>query len=372
LKGGGSKGEKSFIMAFHQLYPGKVDLIMADSCDTKHFDLPITYYLVPSRNKISRFLSLLTGSLHRFRSYVMRFLSTNHEKYALCVFGGSVIAGDLVDYVNSLGIKTVTIHHNYEKEYHLHNKTVECFKGFFPYYVVRNERNAYVKSALNLFVTEQDKNTFLQVYGTSIGLSRVRGVSETDYEKEMIENHSNRSNHALTIVISGTMSSYQTKAGILDFYKNYFSIVKDIAPQAKIILTGRNPGKELLKMVSKEQETIQMIPNPMNIDEIIRQGDIYLCPTHIGGGLKLRLMDGLKAGLPVLTHAVSARGYDVFFDKPWFQVYNNEESFRDGLTILVNSVKQNIWSPFEIQKSYMDDFSFEAGVKRLEECLFEL
>jgi hypothetical protein len=372
LKGGGSKAEKSFIMAFHQLYPGKVDLIMADAIDTNHFDLPVKFYLVPSRNKISRFLSLLTGSLHRFRRYVMRFLSMNHEKYSLCVFGGSIIAGDLVDYVNSLGIRTVTIHHNYEKEYHLHNKTVECFKGLFPYYVIRNERNAYLKSALNLFLTEQDKNTFFHVYGPTKGLSKVRGVSEPDYEEEKIEKSTNRSNHALTIVISGTMSSYQTKLGIIDFYKNYYSIVKDIAPQARITFTGRNPGMRLLKMVSNEQETMQMIPNPLNIDEVVRQGDIYLCPTHIGGGLKLRLMDGLKAGLPVLTHSVSARGYDVFFDKPWFQVYNDKASFQNGLTILMDGINKSRWSSMEIQKAYRDYFSFEAGVKRLEACLMEL
>lgn len=372
LKGGGSMGEKSFIMAFHKLYPGKIDLIMADSCDTNHFDLPVTFYLVPSRNNVSRLLSLLTGSLHRFRSYVKTFLSLHPNHYALCVFGGSIIAGDLVDYVNSLGIKTVTIHHNYEKEYHLHNKTVECFKGFFPYYVIRNERNAYVKSALNLFVTEQDKNTFLQVYGKSQGLSKVRSVSEPDEESNKINKFAKTGNTEPTLIISGTMSTFQTRAGIIDFYKRYLSIVKELSPRAKIILTGRNPDKNILKIVNSERENIQIIPNPIDIGEIVSQGNIYLCPTHIGGGLKLRLMDGLKVGLPILVHQVSARGYDIFFDKPWFQVYNNEESFRNGLTILVDGVKQNIWSPFEIQKSYMDSFSFEAGVKRLEECLFDI
>ncbi|MCX6262209.1 MAG: hypothetical protein NTY95_15495 [Bacteroidia bacterium] len=352
-------------MGFNNLYPGKVDLIMADSCKMENFNLPVTFYLVTSRNPFSRYLSLLTGSLHRFKGYVLNFLSQKKDNYFMCVFDGSLIAGDMVDYINSLGIKTVTIHHNYEKEYHMDNKSVECFKGIFPYYVIRNERNAYLKSSLNLFLTTQDKNTLLNVYGKSQGIIKVIGVYEP--ENENLKTRSKQSINEIIMVISGTMSSYQTINGIFDFYKKYHTFVKVICPNVKIIFTGRNPDKRLIQMIDNEQGIMQMISNPEDIDFVVKQGNIYLCPTNIGGGLKLRLMDGLRAGLPILVHAVSARGYDVFYNKPWFKVYNNEESFRTGLTLLVDWVTQGNWSPAEIQKAYLDYFSFNAGVARLEE-----
>ncbi|MGC9151644.1 MAG: hypothetical protein ACP5F6_07785 [Microbacter sp.] len=371
-KGGGSMGEKSFIMAFERLYPGMVDLIMADSCDTAHFSLPVRYYLVPSRNSIFRYLSLLTGSLHRFKNFVKGFLSLHHDQYEMCVFGGSIVAGDLVDFVHSLGIKTITVHHNYEKEYHLDNKSIESFKGLFPYYVIRNERNAYLKSDLNLFVTEQDKNTFLQVYGPSKGLTKVRGVSETEGMEESLPVTPMNDNHPFTVVISGTLSSHQTKVGIVEFYQRYYAVIRDLFPQMKIIVTGRDPGDELKSIILRHQDSMELVPNPTNIEQVIRRGDLYLCPTHIGGGLKLRLMDGLKAGLPVLTHQVSARGYDVFFDKPWFQIFYDKESFQTGLKVLVDGIQHQRWSSDEIHQAYLDFFSFDAGVERLRQCLIGL
>jgi hypothetical protein len=367
IRRGGSLATRAFIMGFSYLYPGKVDLIIADSCKMDHFNLPVNFYLAPSRNIFSRYLSILTGSLHRFKVYVSNFLAQKNARYFMCVFDNSLIAGDMVDYVNSLGIKTITIHHNYEKEYHLDNKSVESFKGIFPNYVIRNERNAYLKSSLNLFLTTQDKDTLLKVYGQPRGDTKVIGVYEP--ENRNLNIRSKQSINDIIMVISGTMSSFQTINGISDFYKKYYALAKTICPNLKIIFTGQNPHMRLIRMVNNEQGIMQMIPNPKEIDLVVNQGNIYLCPTNIGGGLKLRLMDGLKAGLPILVHAVSARGYDVFFDKPWFQVYKDEESFRAGLTLLIDWTTQGKWSPAAIQEAYMDYFSFNAGVARLKECV---
>lgn len=368
IRGGGSQAARAFIMGFSNLYPGKVDLIMADSCKMDHFNLPVTFYLVPSRNLFSRYLSILTGSLHRFKGYVSNFLSQKKDSYFMCVFDGSLIAGDMVDYIDSLGIKTITIHHNYEKEYHMDNKSVECFRGIFPYYVIRNERNAYLKSSLNLFLTNQDKETLLKVYGQSQGVTKVIGVYESENENLKIRSRQ-LLNDNIIIVISGTMSSYQTLKGIFDFYKKYFPLIKEKYPNTKIIFTGQNPDKRLICIVNSEQGIMQLIPNPKEINVVVSQGNIYLCPTNIGGGIKLRLMDGLKAGLPILVHEISARGYDVFFDKPWFHVYRDEESFRTGLTSLIDLIKQGNWFPATIQEAYMDYFSFKVGVARLKEYI---
>jgi glycosyltransferase involved in cell wall biosynthesis len=366
-RGGGNLATRAFIMGFNSLYPGKVDLIMADSCITNDFDLPVEYYLVPSRDAISRYLSILTGNLHRFKDFVYDYLSVKKDKYQLCIFNGSLIAGDMVDFVNSMGIKTITIHHNYEREYHMDNKTLETFKGTFPYYVVRNERNAYLKSSLNLFLTNQDNDVLLKIYGQSKGVNKVVGIFEPAIEDICIK--SERELRNLTMVISGTMSTHQTMVGIKDFYAKYFPLLKQLYPELKILFTGKNPNKRLRSIVRRENSKMEIIPNPKEIDKIISLADIYLCPTNIGGGIKLRLMDGLKSGLPILVHAVSARGYEMFLNKPWFKVYNDEDSFYRGLASLIEGLKQRDWASLSIQKAYLEHFSLSAGINRLRESL---
>ena len=85
-----------------------------------------------------------------------------------------------------------------------------------------------------------------------------------------------------------------------------------------------------------------------------------LCPTALGSGLKLRIMDGLKTGMPVLTHYVSLRGYEPFLDRFVFS-YADAESFRTAL----RKMKSISWNREEIIRAYKDVFSFEAGVERL-------
>jgi len=95
------------------------------------------------------------------------------------------------------------------------------------------------------------------------------------------------------------------------------------------------------------------------------EADYYICPTSLGGGLKLRIMDGLQWGLPVVTHAVSARGYDAFKDAGCLFAYSNQEEFADALRCL----KSTIFDKKQVQTLYNSIFSFGAGVDRLKNIL---
>lgn len=366
IRNGGGLATLAFINGLHKINPNHIIIILADNC--KSDKLVGSYHYVPRRHFLFRIISLLTGSLHRFTKFTIDYLNKNKDSISMCIFDGSLIAGDLIEYVNSLGIKSVTIHHNYEREYHVENKSLESFKGIFPYYIIRNEKKAYINSSLNLFLTLQDKNKFVNVYGETNGTNMLIGVYEIEDIKlvKKIE----YLDPSAPMIISGSMNSYQTISGIVDFNNNYFSILKEISPNSKLIITGRDPDDKIIRIAKNQSKTITIIQNPINIEEIIARGCIYICPTNIGGGLKLRLMDGLKVGLPILVHETSARGYDLLYNKPWFKIYNNKETFKSGLSELIDGIKQHKWTSLEIQNSYIEYFSFNAGVDRLKKCLF--
>jgi len=87
----------------------------------------------------------------------------------------------------------------------------------------------------------------------------------------------------------------------------------------------------------------------------------YICATALGGGLKLRVMDGLSAGLPVICHEVSARGYEAFAQKGLLLVYNDRDSFQKQLEIL----KTKSFDKKLTVDLYEQLFSFEEGKQRL-------
>ena len=101
------------------------------------------------------------------------------------------------------------------------------------------------------------------------------------------------------------------------------------------------------------------------MNEVVSQADIYLCATRTGGGLKLRIMDGLKNGLPVITHVCSARGFDIFENEVFFKSYSTPLEFYTSVLELMK-LKNN---KKDIQNIYKKHFSYEAGVDRLKRIL---
>ena len=104
------------------------------------------------------------------------------------------------------------------------------------------------------------------------------------------------------------------------------------------------------------------------MDDVLQDADFYICPTELGGGLKLRVMDGLRWGLPVVTHKVSARGYDLFEEKGILLSYSNKIEFKNALLTFseMNIDKQKVID------MYQNIFSFAAGVKRVKELIESL
>jgi hypothetical protein len=115
--------------------------------------------------------------------------------------------------------------------------------------------------------------------------------------------------------------------------------------------------------------SINLISNPENMQDFIREADVYICPVFLGGGLKLRIMDGLKAGLPILTHEVSARGYNEFKKEGCLFTYNDARTFMVSLEKLLTLFNQEEFDKEDIQNHYQTLFSFDSGVKRLKKLI---
>jgi len=360
---GGGLANLAYYNALISLFPNQIDIALAQEfCKNgeKHT------IKIPKRSLLSKCLYLLKGQLDRNKHFFSSFLSKNSNKYELCIINGGLYAGGLVSLFHKYGIKVIVIHHNFEREYHLDNKSILTLFGLSPYLIIRKEKKAYLQSDLNCFLTIKDIELFENYYGLRTGKNELLGVFEPcnkSSQNLQYENHFlNKKNK---IVITGSLNSYQTIDGISDFITNYFPITKDLLKNFCIIVAGRNPNKFLFDIQNMNSDCFKVIPNPLNMDEVVKNADIFCCPTKIGGGLKLRVMDGLKLGLPIIVHEKSARGYEMFLGKPYFKIYNNRESFKEGLSSLLNYINSHHKFKEEIITIYDKYFSFNSGCTRL-------
>ena len=101
------------------------------------------------------------------------------------------------------------------------------------------------------------------------------------------------------------------------------------------------------------------------MNEVINKADIYLCPTRLGGGQKLRVMDGLRLGLPVLTHACSERGYEDFKLSGSLASFSNADDFITALSQMCERLQKGLVNRETVRNQYAEIFSYEAGLSRI-------
>lgn len=363
--GGGSYASHAYLKAFSMLSGGNIDIVIADKCDETE-DQSIAYhalYKVPPRKKLEKIFSVVTGILHRYQRFVKQLLK--QEKYDYVVFSGSLMGTTLAREVKNNGFKLVTIHHNYEPEYFRDNFHKGLKKDIFISYVKKAEKSAYKNSDFNLFLTQSDMNYFKQVYGECQGKSHLIATFEyadkTDdaYEKKLTDNH------PLTFIITGSLNSEQGIDGVKYFFQELYD---KLPKECKIIIAGKSPSKELTDLCSF-YNNVELIASPKDMDVILRKADLYICPTRLGGGMKLRIMDGLKHGLPVITHRCSSRGYDLFFDSPAFKVFESAEEFGAKIDEIVIDRTVGNLSQKQVAKMYRQYFSLSSGCQRIQDAL---
>lgn len=319
---------------------------------------------VAPRTRFEKYMSPLTGVLHRHNGVAKRMIVENDYDY--CIFDHNNIAGSLVDDCRKVGIKTIVLNHNCEQEYFRDNNS--RIKNLLLLPVVRkNERHSYKECDYNIFLTEEDKTMFKKLYGSSETTSIVGGCFLRKGEKINVEDDRPFDKENPKIVISGTMGNVQNLDGI-----NYFldELYRFVSENMSVVLTGRNPSGELKEKVA-QYNNVRIIENPENILDIVGQCDIFVCPTRLGGGMKLRIIDGLRCGLPVIAQKVSARGYTHFMKNGIVRQFERPEEFKDCLEETLADIKSERMDRYNIKCEAENFFCFDSAMNRVRKIIIE-
>lgn len=362
INGGGAFASRAYIDAFIELSES-VTLMIADNCivpGSYKQEAGIVY--VPERPLKDKLLFPVTGRLHRFIPYMYEYWQLiGKGMFDTVVLNGGVLAGDLVDFFRREKMRVITIHHNVERQYHRDNRTIESFGGLYAGYINRNEKNALLHSDLNLSISRSDMKEFREIYDLPRNVSLEYLGCFEDKGRKPVKIHSQPEAH--TLVITGSLCDYQTEEGVIHFIKELYPSILRTYPDIKLLIAGRKPGKKLMKQCC--QPNIQLVANPDDMDTLIQQASVYIAPTRLGSGLKLRLMDGLRNGKAILSHPTSARGYEAFHAKDYFRQYTSADDFAEKLGYLLDQH----FAPEKIMNDYHRHFSFRSGVERLENLL---
>src|SRR5262249_19655477 len=86
-----------------------------------------------------------------------------------------------------------------------------------------------------------------------------------------------------------------------------FPQVRQSEPGARLCLVGRNPP-DWLRHAVVTSPNVELHANPPDVRPFLNRSSVLAVPLRIGGGSRLKILEALACGLPVVSTRVGAEG----------------------------------------------------------------
>jgi len=193
------------------------------------------------------------------------------------------------------------------------------------------ECNVCKKSAMNLVVSDLDSLRLKEVVGEVDVTVVQNGV---DLEYFTASNYFDRDDGGL--VFAGGMSYYPNREAVLYFISEIWPLLREDNINRRVTIIGRNPPTELLRIA---QHSNIIVPGYVeDVRPYISSAKIYICPIKNGGGTRLKILDALAMGKPLVATGFAVEGLDLVEEEQYLRAENASE-FKAQIIRLENDSK---------------------------------
>jgi len=112
---------------------------------------------------------------------------------------------------------------------------------------------------------------------------------------------------ANTLLFWGAMNRKENVDAVKWFLKEIFPRISLFIPDTKLYIVGANPPNEIVKLQSKQVTITGFVDNP---GQYFEKCHLAVAPLRMGAGIKIKVLEYLEAGLPVVATTVGAEGIE--------------------------------------------------------------
>ena len=157
------------------------------------------------------------------------------------------------------------------------------------------------------------------------------------------------------ILFFGAMGRTENSLSAIWFINNVMPLLKNT--NCRFVVIGSNPPKELLQYKS---DRIHITGFVEAIDPFFKKSLCLVAPLVLGAGIKVKVLEGLSAGIPVLTNSIGIEGIPAKKNTDYF-FCQTPNDYAEVIRRLVNNNKTNVgtYAKTLINKYFLIDESLE-------------
>jgi len=108
------------------------------------------------------------------------------------------------------------------------------------------------------------------------------------------------------IVFTGKMDYRPNVDAMLWFHKSVWPLVRTEVPQVHLYVVGKKPHQRLAAL--RQDVSVTITGYVADILPYFGGADVYIAPLRIGGGTRLKVMQAMSAGLPLVATSLGVEG----------------------------------------------------------------
>ena len=113
-----------------------------------------------------------------------------------------------------------------------------------------------------------------------------------------------------TLIFAGSLDWYPNVSAIRFFAQEIWPHVRTQRPEVRLYLAGQNPVPWLVQWAAQEPQ-VELVANPEDIRPWIARAAVFICPIVDGGGSRLKILDAMAMGKPVISTTIGCEGLEV-------------------------------------------------------------
>jgi glycosyltransferase involved in cell wall biosynthesis len=166
---------------------------------------------------------------------------------------------------------------------------------------VRFEQQALQAADLTVAVSELDADRFRH----DLAVPRVDVVDngvDTSYFRP-----TDTLRQPATLLFLGSLEWRPNLDGVRLLLEHVFPAVRREIPNAQLLLVGRNPP-DWLRRAAQGTANVELHGNVPDVRPFLARAGLLVVPLRIGGGSRLKILEALASGTPVVSSRVGAEG----------------------------------------------------------------
>lgn len=170
----------------------------------------------------------------------------------------------------------------------------------------------------------------------------------------------------LDILIVSTLFYPPNADGVRWFARQVYPLVQRLRPDVSLAIVGQRPPKDISQLASHQSPLITVPGYVPDLEPYLERASVMVVPVRAASGMRVRILEALAHGIPVVTTTTGAEGIDAV-DGEHLLIADQPQQFANAVNSLLENAGLRRRLAQNGRRLVQDKYDFRVVLPKLEQ-----